>query len=145
MSHPLPYSWQADKCTCGIYLDSWLLCCGGHFGVIVWVHFAKGHWKSMQSYSKPTPNEGMWFWRMVLHPSSRVWKMNSRFKSLVWLSQQGKLWEPAHSIHLQNIFEQSTIPQANMILSDRSQVLKYGYVLMNSGRRHRFLLYKHNR
>lgn len=46
---------------------------------------------------------------------------------------------------LKDIFELCTIQQANKILSDSSHVLSVEYELMNSGRRYRVPLCKHNR
>lgn len=45
----------------------------------------------------------------------------------------------------QELFEQATIRQANVIASDCDHVLNGEYILLNSGRRFRLPLCKHNR
>ena len=62
----------------------------------------------------------------------------------MWL-RAGKIMNTAVPVTLQHLFEQATITQADNILSDAAHALASEYVLLNSGRRYRVPLCKHNR
>ena len=70
-------------------------------------------------------------------------KSRAEISSLV--KTAGKIMGITPPLNPQDLFEQATIRQANAILTDSSHVLNSEYTLLNSGRRYRLPLCRHNR
>ncbi len=79
---------------------------------------------------------------MVLPAGLETKQSSPKLRCLVWLRWQGRSWTPAPPTPQDT--EHSSIQQASRVLSDPSRVLNPGYVLMNSGRRHRVSMCTHN-
>jgi len=75
-----------------------------------------------------------------------IWSLTVKFRAQInnLVRVARKIMGTQTISSLQDIFEHCTLQQAKKILLDSSHVLNSEYALMNSGRRYRVLLCKHN-
>ena len=77
-----------------------------------------------------------WFGNLIVKSKTQIFNL---------VKTASKIMETPAPLNPQELFDQATISQAKTIQSDSSHLLYPEYILLNSGRRHRVSLCKHNR